>query len=250
MQIMEKKNIWNLKPEIHQYQSEAGSAAGVHGALQQSLISSTFTSSQGLLLMIPEIHKMTGQLLPGVIHVATRSISNRSLSIYGDHQDIYSIRQSGPTMICSSNVQNCHYLAAISYAIAIHSSYPVIHFYDGFITSNQFTNIELLDDNFFKNAINVEKLDSFRKRALSPMNPVSRGGHLDEDTYFQSLEAQNKHLIDVELTIKSELKKLYKYTNKHFYPFSFYGDKNANKIIIAMGSVCDKPIIKMNYRVT
>ncbi len=236
---LNKKNIWGFVPEIHQYQSESGSAAGMHGALQQSLITSTFTSSQGLLLMIPEINKMTGQLLPGVIHVATRSISNRSLSIYGDHQDIYSIRQAGPTMICSSNVQNCHYLGAISYAIAINSSYPVVHFYDGFTTSNQFTNIKLLDETFFKNALDKDKLNCFRNKSLSPMNPMSRGGHLDEDTYFQSLEAQNKHHLKTKEIIKTELKKLSKITNQTFKPFVYYGHEKPDRIIIAMGSVCE-----------
>ena len=204
----ENKNFSNAIPIVFQYQSEAGSISGIHGALQMGILATTFTSSQGLLLMIPGINKCKGQLLPAVIHVATRSIANVALSIFGDHQDIYSIRNIGTIMICSSNPQKCYYFALISHAIAISASYSVIHFYDGFRTSNEVRQVNIFSNKTMLKFLNLPKLEEFRKRGLSNKKPTIRGIHLDDQLYFQALESQNNHIDNMKGIVKKYFSQL------------------------------------------
>lgn len=223
-------------PEVFQYNSELGSIAGVHGALQNGILATTCSGSQGLLLMIPNIYKCCGEFLPCVIQVAARSIAKRSLSIHGDHSDIYAVRTAGPIIISSSTVNDAQLKAAIAYGIAIEASYPVIHFYDSEI-ANTIRKIEPTNEEFYQTIISKKHLADFRKSRLNPMEPVVKGGHENQDTFFQSQESQNLQLANIHGVIKKYLNKIAEYTGETCAPFTYYGDHNAKYVIIAMGSV-------------
>lgn len=246
--LTHKPNIQNFIPYVHQYQSEAGVAAGIHGALQMGVLASTCTGSQGLLLMIPDIYKIVGGLLPGVFHVASRTIATRSLSIMGDHSDAYSVRTTGIAMIASSSVQEIHDLAAIVYPIALESSYPIMHFYEANVLSNVLTKIVPLTSDQYKKILNKEyykNLKKFRERALTPFKPVSKGGHENPDTLFQGREAANKYIANVGVSAKKQLALLSKITGREYKPYSYFGPKNAKLLIVAMGAICEniKPVL-------
>lgn len=241
-----KKNFFGSKVKIVEMQGENGVAGAVHGALQSGIFATTYTSSQGLLLMIPNIYKMVGECLPGVIHVASRSIATRSLSIFGDHQDVYAIRQTGITMLCSSSVQEAADLAGIAHLIAIDSSFPICHFFDGFRTSHEMQSIEILQDEEIKKIIPFDKIKEFRNRSLNPhFNPVSRGAAENEDLYFQGREAQNICFKNTIYVAEKYLKKISLLTGRDYSLFTYYGSKNAKYVIVAMGSVteCVKEVI-------
>ncbi|MDY5669289.1 MAG: pyruvate:ferredoxin (flavodoxin) oxidoreductase [Bacilli bacterium] len=238
-----KKNFFGTPVKVVEMQSEAGASGTVHGALQAGALSTTYTASQGLLLMIPNLYKWCGELLPAVLHVSARSLATRSLSIFGDHQDIYACRQTGATMICSHSVQEIADLAPISHLIAIESSAPVIHFFDGFRTSHEIQNVEFVDEEVFKKMLPVDKVNEFRARALNPhAHSVTRGGAENDDIYFQGREAQNEHYNKVIEIAEKYFKKISKITGRNYAPFTYYGDPKAKFVIVAMGSVTETTI--------
>ena len=238
-----KKNFFGTPVKVVEMQSEAGASGTVHGALQAGALSTTYTASQGLLLMIPNLYKWCGELLPAVLHVSARSLATRSLSIFGDHQDIYACRQTGATMICSHSVQEIADLAPISHLIAIESSAPVIHFFDGFRTSHEIQNVEFVDEEVFKKMLPIDKVNEFRARALNPhAHSVTRGGAENDDIYFQGREAQNEHYNKVIEIAEKYFKKISKITGRNYAPFTYYGDPKAKFVIVAMGSVTETTI--------
>ncbi len=235
-----RKNFFDTTVKVVELQSEAGAAGAVHGALQAGALASTFTASQGLLLMIPNIYKWVGELLPAVLHVSARSLATRSLSIFGDHQDIYAIRQTGATMIVSHSVQECMDLAGVAHLVAIKGRTPVVHFFDGFRTSHEIQKIEEIDMDALKGMIDQDALDDFRANALNPhTNPITRGGAENDDIYFQGREAQNTHynkVLDITVDYMNKVSKL---TGRHYAPFVYYGAPDATRVIVAMGSVTE-----------
>ena len=238
-----KKNFFGTPVKVVEMQSEAGASGTVHGALQAGALSTTYTASQGLLLMIPNLYKWCGELLPAVLHVSARSLATRSLSIFGDHQDIYACRQTGATMICSHSVQEIADLAPISHLIAIESSAPVIHFFDGFRTSHEIQNVEFVDEEVFKKMLPIDKVNEFRARALNPhAHSVTRGGAENDDIYFQGREAQNEHYNKVIEIAEKYFKKISKITGRNYAPFTYYGDPKAKFVSVAMGSVTETTI--------
>ena len=242
-----KKNFFGNIVKVCEMQSEAGASGALHGALQGGSLATTYTASQGLLLMIPNIYKWCGELLPAVLHVSARSLATRSLSIFGDHQDIYAIRQTGITMLCSHSVQEVADLAPLAHLIAIDSSYPVCHFFDGFRTSHEIQNVEFIDDNEWKKLLPMEKVEEFRARALNPhTHPVTRGGAENDDIYFQGREAQNEHINKIIDIACKYFEKVSALTGRHYAPFTYEGAKDATKVIIAMGSVTETALEVVN----
>ena len=238
-----KKNLFGTPVKVVEMQSEAGASGTVHGALQAGALATTYTASQGLLLMIPNLYKWCGELLPAVLHVSARSLATRSLSIFGDHQDIYACRQTGATMLCSHSVQEIADLAPIAHLIAIESSTPVLHFFDGFRTSHEIQNVEFLDEEVYRKLLPMDKVEEFRARALNPhTHPVTRGGAENDDVYFQGREAQNEHYNKVIEITEKYLKKVSKLTGRNYAPFTYYGDPKAKYVIVAMGSVTETTI--------
>ena len=233
-------NCFGTQVKVVEMQSEAGASGTVHGALQAGALATTYTASQGLLLMIPNIYKWVGECLPAVLHVSARSLATRSLSIFGDHQDVYSIRQTGATMLCSHSVQEVADLASIAHLIAIKSAVPVCHFFDGFRTSHEIQNVEFVDSAEWANLIDQDALNNFRERALNPhTHPVTRGGAENDDIYFQGREAQNAHFNKVVGIAEEYFKEATRLTGREYAPFVYYGAKDATKVIIAMGSVTE-----------
>lgn len=234
-----KTNIFGSKVKVVQMQSEAGAAGAVHGALSTGALATTFTSSQGLLLMIPNMYKIAGELLPGVIHVAARTVATHALSIFGDHSDIYACRQTGYAMLCSNNPQESAHMAAIAHLSSIKSSIPFIHFFDGFRTSHEIQKIEIPEYEELKQMVDFEALENFRKRGLNPNHPVTRGTAQNDDVYFQNREACNIYYEKLGKIVCDYMEKINEKYGTYYKPFEYYGDKNAERIIIAMGSVCE-----------
>lgn len=233
------KNIFNDDVKVIEMQSEAGAAGAMHGALLSGTLATTFTSSQGLLLMIPNMYKMAGEMLPAVIHVASRSIATHALSIFGDHQDIYAARQTGFSILASTNVQDAQNLALVAHLSAIESSLPFIHFFDGFRTSHEINVIKELKDEDIKSLVNTEKITEFRKRAINSGKSITKGTAQNEDVYFQMMEGKNQFYERVSDIVNSNMKKVNKLTGENYKPFNYYGSENAKHVIVAMGSVCD-----------
>lgn len=232
-------NLFDDQVKVVEMQSEAGAAGMVHGSLQVGCLTSTYTASQGLLLMIPNMYKMAGEMLPCVMHVAARTLSTHALSIFGDHQDIYAARSTGFCMLASSSVQDTAYLSAIAHLSAIKASLPFMHFFDGFRTSHELSKIEVLEKSDFKEMIDEEALNQFRGKALNPLNPVIRGTAENDDIYFQMTEVRNKDYDIVPDIVNNYMNILNKKAGTHYEPFMYYGDKKADKMIVAMGSVCE-----------
>ena len=235
-----KKNIFGSPVNVIEMQSEAGAAGAVHGALQGGALATTFTASQGLLLMIPNLYKIAGDLLPGVFHVSARALATRSLNIFGDHQDIYACRQVGMPMICSHSVQEVMDLGGIAHLTAIKGSVPVMHFFDGFRTSHEIQKVEVMDYDVLAGLLDREALARYKKSALNPhINPIERGGAENDDIYFQGREAQNKHYEAVVEIAADYMKKISEITGREYAPFTYYGAPDATRVIIAMGSVTE-----------
>lgn len=235
-----RKNFFGSVVKVSEMQSEAGASGTVHGVLQAGGLAATYTASQGLLLMIPNIYKWVGELLPAVLHVSARSLATRSLSIFGDHQDVYAIRQTGIAMICSHSVQEIADLTSVVHLVAIDASYPVCHFFDGFRTSHEIQNVEFVDDAEWKKLLPMDKVEEFRARALNPhTHPVTRGGAENDDVYFQGREAQNLHAEKVIEVAEKYFKEATRLTGREYAPFTYYGNPNADRVIIAMGSVTE-----------
>ncbi len=235
-----RTNVFGDKVKVVEMQAEGGAAGAIHGALQAGALAATFTASQGLLLMIPNIYKLKGELLPGVIHVAARSLATHTLSIFGDHQDVYACRQTGIVMMCSHSVQDCMDLAGAAHLIAIDGSVPVMHFFDGFRTSHEVDKIEVMDYDFLKSLLPMDKVEAFRKNAMNPHgNAITRGGSQNDDIYFQAAEAQNQHYDAVPDIAAKYFKAISEHTGREYAPFVYVGAPDAERVIVAMGSVTD-----------
>ncbi len=233
------KNIFGQVVNIRQMQSEAGAAGAVHGSLAAGALTTTFTASQGLLLMIPNMYKIAGELLPCVFHVSARAIAAHALSIFGDHQDVMACRQTGFAMLASSSVQECMDLALVSHLATLESSVPFLHFFDGFRTSHEIQKIETIDYADMAGLVNKDKVAEFRKRALNPEHPVIRGTAQNPDIYFQGRERANPFYNDVPGHVIDAMKKVGKLTGRKYKPFDYVGAPDATEIIVAMGSGCE-----------
>ena len=234
-----KKNFFDHTVKVIEMQSEAGAAGLVHGSLQSGCLTTTYTASQGLLLMIPNMYKMAGELLPAVIHVASRSIATHALSILGDHQDIYAARMTGFAFLASSSVQQVMDLAGIAHLAAIHGRVPFVHFFDGFRTSHELQKVRLLDMDFLKGLLDMDAVSEFRHRALHPDTPVTRGTAQNDDIYFQMTEVRNRYYEALPDIVHEYMEKINDITGENYQPFQYYGAKKATKVIVAMGSVCE-----------
>lgn len=234
-----KKNIFGQPVKVVEMQSEAGAAGAVHGSLMAGALTTTYTASQGLLLMIPDMYKMAGELLPAVFHVSARAIATHALSIFGDHQDVMACRQTGFALLASSNVQETADMAYIAHLSAIKSRVPFLHFFDGFRTSHEYQKISFTDYEDVKKLLDYEALKEFRNRALSPEHPVIRGTAQNPDIYFQGREASNKFYDKVPDIVESYMMEYKRISGREYHPFDYYGDKQAEYVIVAMGSVCD-----------
>jgi len=234
-----KKNIFGQTVKVVEMQSEAGAAGAVHGSLQGGALTTTYTASQGLLLMIPNMYKIAGELLPGVFHVSARAVAAHALSIFGDHQDVMATRQTGFALLASANPQEVIDLGAVAHLSAIKSRVPFLHFFDGFRTSHEVKRVELLEYDELSKLIDYNALNQFRKRALSPEHPVTRGTAQNPDIYFQGREVANKFYEAVPDIVNHYMQEINKLTGRNYKPFNYYGDPNAEYVIVAMGSVCD-----------
>lgn len=233
-----RKNLFDQAVRVVQLQSEAGASGSMHGSLAAGALTTTYTSSQGLLLMIPNIYKMVGELLPGVLHVAARAIATHALSIFGDHQDVMACRQTGAIMLVSSNAQEAYDLGTIAHLTAISASLPIIHFFDGFRTSHEMQKVNLVENERLKELIDYDAIEEFRNNSLSPNHPKVRGTAQNPDIYFQSREAQNKYFNRVPPIAEDYMNRFSQITGRSYKPFDYYGAKDAEYVIIAMGSVC------------
>ena len=234
------KNFFGSPVKVVEMESEGGASGTVHGALQGGALATTYTASQGLLLMLPNLYKWVGELLPAVLHVSARSLAARSLSIFGDQADIYACRQTGVTMLCSHSVQEIADLTPVAHLLAIDSMCPVLHFFDGFRTSHEVQNVEFVDENEWKKLLPMDKVEEFRRRALNPhTHAVTRGGAENDDIYFQGREAQNAHIAKIVEIAEKYFVEASRLTGRHYAPFVYEGAPDAEKVIIAMGSVTE-----------
>ena len=234
-----KKNLFGTQVKVVEMQSEAGAAGSVHGSLQAGALTTTFTASQGLLLKVPNMYKIAGELLPGVIHVSARALAAQSLSIFGDHQDVMAARQTGFAMLATSSVQEVMDLAGVAHLAAIESSVPFCHFFDGFRTSHEIQKVEVMDYEVYKNLLNWDAVKRFREKALHFEQPVTRGTAQNDDVYFQTREIQNKYYEAVPAIVEKYMKGISEATGRHYAPFVYYGAEDATDIIIAMGSATE-----------
>ncbi len=235
----DKLNLFNHKVELIEMQSEAGASGAMHGALITGSLATTFTASQGLLLMIPNMYKMAGEMLPGVIHVASRTVATHALSIFGDHSDIYATRETGFCMLASSNAEEVRVNACVAHLASIEGSLPFLHFFDGFRTSHELDTIEKLDDTQFLKLVNYEKINEFKNRMLNVDHKIQKGLAENEDIYFQSMEARNSTYNEIPDIVNNYMQKVNELAKTDCKPFNYYGHKEAEHIIIAMGSVID-----------
>ncbi len=234
-----KPNIWGVVPTVQEMQSEGGAAGAVHGALQSGAITTTFTASQGLLLMIPNMYKIAGELTSTVFHVTARAIAAQGLSIFGDHSDVMAVRQTGFAMLCSNSVQEAMDFALISQACTFESRIPFMHFFDGFRTSHEVMKIEELSHSDLKEMVSEELILEHRKRALSPDNPFIRGTAQNPDVYFQARETVNKYYIACPEIVQKQMDKFSELTGRKYNLFDYYGSPDAERVIIMMGSGCE-----------
>ena len=234
-----RKNIFGQPVNVTEMQSEAGAAGAMHGSLQAGALTTTYTASQGLLLMIPNLYKMAGELLPGVLHVSARAIATHALSIFGDHQDVMACRQTGAALLASSNVQEVMDLGCIAHLSAIRSRIPFIHFFDGFRTSHEYQKVSLIDYSDLAKIVDMQAVEDFRARALNPEHPVARGTAQNPDIYFQGREAANRFYDNVPSIVEGYMKEIERITGRSYRLFDYYGAPDAEYVIIAMGSVCD-----------
>ena len=234
-----RKNLFGMPVKVVEMQSEAGAAGSVHGSLQAGALTTTFTASQGLLLKIPNMYKIAGELLPGVIHVAARALAAQSLSIFGDHQDVMAVRQTGFAMLATSSVQEVMDLAGVAHLAAIESSVPFVHFFDGFRTSHEIQKVEVMDYEVYAKLLNWDAVKAFRERALTFEHPVTRGTAQNDDVYFQTRELQNKYYDAVPGIVAKYMEAISKETGRNYAPFVYYGASDATDVIIAMGSATE-----------
>lgn len=234
-----RENVFGQQVKVIEMQSEAGAAGTVHGSLNAGALTTTFTASQGLLLMIPNMYKIAGELLPGVIHCSARAVATHALSIFGDHSDIYACRQTGFAMLCSSSVQEVMDLGAVAHLSAIKGRVPFLHFFDGFRTSHEIQKIEVWDYEDLKSMLDMDAVDAFRRRALNPEHPVLRGSAQNPDIFFQNREASNTYYNNLPAVVEEYMNKVNALANKDYKLFNYYGASDAENVIVAMGSVCE-----------
>ena len=234
-----KTNLFKDTVRVVEMQSEAGAAAMMHGSLQAGSLTTTFTASQGLLLMLPTMYKIAGEMLPCVIHVAARSLATHALSIFGDHQDIYAARPTGFCMMASSSVEDAYYMSLASHMSSLEGSLPFLHFFDGFRTSHELNKVSLLNDEEVLKLINYDKVYEFKNRALNVGKEITRGTSQTADVYFQNTEVRNKYYNEIPSIVDKVMQKINKVDGTNYKPFNYYGDSNATHVIVAMGSVCD-----------
>jgi len=234
-----RKNIFGDTLQVTEMQSEAGAAGAVHGSLQSGVLTTTFTASQGLLLMIPNMYKISGELLPGVFHVSARSLAAHALSIFGDHSDVMSTRHTGFAMLATGSVQEIMDIASVAHLVAIKSRIPFLHFFDGFRTSHEIQKVEYFENEDMAKLLDFEAIQAFRNRALNPEHPVTRGTAQNPDIYFQAREAANRFYHPIADMVEMYMKEITKMTGREYHPFVYYGAPDAENIVIAMGSVTE-----------
>jgi pyruvate-ferredoxin/flavodoxin oxidoreductase len=234
-----RKNIFGQTVQVAEMQSEGGASGAVHGSLQAGALTSTFTASQGLLLMIPNMYKISGELLPGVFHVSARSLAAQALSIFGDHSDVMAARNTGFAMLATGSVQEIMDIAAVAHLTSIKSRVPFLHFFDGFRTSHEIQKVEVPSEEDFEDLIDMDALKAFRDNALNPEHPVTRGTAQNPDIYFQARESMNKFYDVVPDIVEEYMGEISKRTGREYHPFTYYGAPDAENIIIAMGSVTE-----------
>ncbi len=233
-----KENYFGEPVQVVEMESEAGAAGMVHGSLQAGCLTTTYTASQGLLLMLPNMYKIAGEQLPCVIHVAARSLATHALSIFGDHQDVYSARGTGFAMLATSSVQQIMDLTAVAHLAALKGKVPFLHFFDGFRTSHELSKVDVIDTEKLKKLIDEKALEEFRNLALNPNKPFTRGTAQNEDIYFQATEVRNPYYDKLPDIVNDYMEEINKITGRNYAPFEYYGSDKASKVIVAMGSVC------------
>ena len=232
-----RKNLFGETVLVQEMQSEGGAAGAVHGSLQAGALTTTYTASQGLLLMIPNMYKIAGEQLPCVFHVSARTLASHALSIFGDHQDVMSVRQTGFAMLAEGSVQEVMDLAGVAHLSTIKSRIPFVNFFDGFRTSHEIQKIEMLENEDLAPLVDHEAIAAFRKRALTPEAPVARGMAENGDVFFQHRESCNSQYAAVPEIVENYMKEISKITGRNYGLFNYYGDPEADRVIIAMGSV-------------
>ena len=232
-------NVFGDKVKVVEMESEAGAAGAVHGSLAAGALTTTYTASQGLLLMIPNLYKIAGELLPCVIHVSARTVASHALNIFGDHSDVYACRQTGFAMLAESNPQEIMDLGAVAHLSAIKGRVPFINFFDGFRTSHEIQKIEAWDYADLAKLVDMKSVEDFRARALNPEHPVLRGSAENGDIFFQHREACNPYYDAVPGIVEGYMKKVNKLLGTNYQLFNYYGAPDADRVIIAMGSICD-----------
>ena len=234
-----KKNIFGQPVKVVEMQSEAGAAGALHGSLQSGALSTTYTASQGLLLMIPNMYKIAGEMLPCVIHVAARALATSSLSIFGDHQDVMAARQTGFAMLAEASVQEVMDLSGVAHLTTLKTRIPFLNFFDGFRTSHEIQKVEVIEQEELAQMVDYDAINNFRNNALNPNHPVTRGTAQNPDIYFQTREAVNKHYDEVPEVVEEYMEKITKLTGREYHCFDYYGDPQADRILISMGAVND-----------
>jgi pyruvate-ferredoxin/flavodoxin oxidoreductase len=232
-----RKNIFGDTVKVAEMQSEGGAAGAVHGSLQAGALTSTFTASQGLLLMIPNMYKISGEMLPGVFHVSARSLAAQALSIFGDHSDVMSTRQTGFAMLATGSVQEIMDIAGIAHLASIKTRLPFLHFFDGFRTSHEIQKVEYFENEDMAKLLDMDAIQAFRENALNPEHPVTRGTAQNPDIYFQAREAVSKYYDAIPDVVEEYMKEITKLTGREYHPFTYYGADDAENIIVAMGSI-------------
>ena len=234
-----RKNIFGQTVNVIEMQSEAGAAGAFHGSLQAGALTTTFTASQGLLLMIPNMYKVAGELLPGVFHVSARALAAQALNIFGDHQDVMATRQTGCAMLATGSVQEVMDLAPVAHLAAIKGRVPFVHFFDGFRTSHEIQKVEAIDYADLAKLVDQDALKRFRDNALSPNHPVTRGTAQNPDIYFQTREASNKFYENLVPIVEEYIGEMNKLTGRNYGLFNYYGADDAESVIVAMGSITE-----------
>ena len=234
-----RKNIFGTTVKVQEMQAESGAAGAVHGALNAGALTTTYTASQGLLLMIPNMYKIAGELLPGVFHVSARTVASHTLNIFGDHSDVMACRQTGFAMLAETNVQEVMDLSPVAHLAAIKGRVPFINFFDGFRTSHELQKIEVWDYEDLKDMVDMDAVKAFRERALSSEHPTMRGSHENGDIFFQNREASNKYYNAVPAIVEEYMGKINAKLGTDYQLFNYYGAPDAERVIVAMGSICD-----------
>ena len=242
-----KKNLFGQPVEVVEMQSEGGAAGTVHGSLQSGALTTTYTASQGLLLMIPNMYKIAGEMLPGVFHVSARTLSAHALSIFGDHSDVMGVRSTGFALLASASPQEVMDLGAVSHLAAIHCRMPFLHFFDGFRTSHEIQKIEALDYEDLRPLVDMEALKAFRKNGLNPEHPATRGTTVNPDIFFQCREACNQKIASIPEAVEKYMQEINKLTGRNYHLFDYYGAADAERVIVLMGSAAETAKETVDY---